>query len=325
MTVKDRFKVRICPRCQESRIENDFSKTKNVFYPDGFCPICNTCLENIIREADYNWEVVDQLCQYLDIPFIPKEWEKIRQKNKLSPFSVYIQLFEDEKHEKLHWAEYFKEFKALEEANLIEEELPLFTEEKIKKLQDIWGANYDAYELNYLEKLYAGILKTQSVNGDLQEDQARKLCKISLEIDGRIRAGEDFDKLLKSYDTLVKIADFTPRNAKNANDFDSVGELFKWLEKRGWKNQYYNGVTKDIVDETLHNIQAYNQRLYTNESGIGDEITERIRALQNVAEYEQKQNDFNTDEVCDDFDNYENTGYNELMKEDFDATVGVSV
>ena len=121
MTVKDRFKVRICPRCQESRIENDFSKTKNVFYPDGFCPICNTCLESIIREADYNWEVVDQLCQYLDIPFIPKEWEKIRQKNKLSPFSVYIQLFEDEKHEKLRWAEYFKEFKALEEANLIEE------------------------------------------------------------------------------------------------------------------------------------------------------------------------------------------------------------
>ena len=146
-----------------------------------------------------------------------------------------------------------------------------------------------------------------------------------MEIDGRIRAGEDFDKLLKSYDTLVKIADFTPRNAKNANDFDSVGELFKWLEKRGWKNQYYNGATKDIVDETLHNIQAYNQRLYTNESGIGDEITERIRALQNVAEYEQKQNDFNTDEVCDDFDSYENTGYNELMKEDFDANVGVSV
>ena len=164
----------------------------------------------------------------------------------------------------MSWEEYFKEFKALEEANLIEEELHLFTEEKIKKLQDIWGANYDAYELNYLEKLYAGILKTQSVNGDLQEDQARKLCKISLEIDGRIRAGEDFDKLLKSYDTLVKIADFTPRNAKNANDLDSVGELFKWLEKRGWKNQYYNGVTKDIVDETLHNIQAYNQRLYTN-------------------------------------------------------------
>ena len=27
----------------------------------------------------------------------------------------------------------------------------------------------------------------------------------------------------------------------------------------------------------------------------------------------------------DDFDSYENTGYNELMKEDFDATVGVSV
>jgi len=42
--------------------------------------------------------------------------------------------------------------------------------------------------------------------------------------------------LLGSYDKLVKIAEFTPKNAKNANDFDSVGELFRWLEKRGWKN-----------------------------------------------------------------------------------------
>ena len=292
MTVKERFNVRICPRCQESRTISDFSKTKNMFYPDGLCPICNTCLEALIRDSDYNWDTVDRLCQFLDIPFVPREWEKIRQKNKLSPFSVYVELF---------------------------------NEEKMKKLQAEWGANYDADELNYLEKLFKGIMNTQSVNGDLQEDQAKKLCKISLEIEGRIRAGEDFDKLLKSYDTLVKIADFTPRNAKNANDFDSVGEIFRWLEKRGWKNQYYNGVTKDIVDETLHNIQAYNQRLYTNESGIGDEITERIRALQNVAEYEQKQSDFNTDEVWDDFDKYENDGYNELMKEDFDADVGVTV
>ena len=273
MTVKERFNVRICPRCQESRTISDFSKTKNMFYPDGLCPICNTCLEALIRDSDYNWDTVDRLCQFLDIPFVPREWEKIKQKNKLSPFSVYVELFNEEKYERLGWGEYFKQFKALEEAHMIEDELPLFNDEKMKKLQAEWGANYDADELNYLEKLFKGIMNTQSVNGDLQEDQAKKLCKISLEIEGRIRAGEDFDKLLKSYDTLVKIADFTPRNAKNANDFDSVGEIFRWLEKRGWKNQYFNGVTKDIVDETLHNIQAYNQRLYTNESGIGDEIT----------------------------------------------------
>jgi len=77
---------------------------------------------------------------------------------------------------------------------------------------------------------------------------------ISLELESRIRAGVDFDKLLSSYDKLVKVAEFTPKNVKNANDFDSVGELIKWLEKRGWKNKFYDGVTRDVIDETIKNI-----------------------------------------------------------------------
>jgi hypothetical protein len=102
---------------------------------------------------------------------------------------------------------------------------------------------------------------------------------MSYEIDNRIREGADFDKLLTSYDKLVKTAEFTPRNVKNINDFDSVGELVKWLEKRNWRNGFYDDVTRDVVDETIKNIQAFNQRLYTNESGIGEEITQRLENL----------------------------------------------
>ncbi|MDT3386807.1 MAG: hypothetical protein LIR46_03435 [Bacteroidota bacterium] len=60
--------------------------------------------------------------------------------------------------------------------------------------------------------------------------------------------------MLTSYDKLVKTAEFTPKNVKNATDFDSVGELFRWLEKRGWRNKFYDDVTRDIVDETMKNI-----------------------------------------------------------------------
>jgi len=80
------------------------------------------------------------------------------------------------------------------------------------------------------------------------------LCMISYELEQRIRNGEEFDKLLASYDKLVKVAEFTPKNAKNASDFDSTGELWRWLEKRGWKNKFYDNVTRDIVDETIKNI-----------------------------------------------------------------------
>mgnify|MGYP003505934165 FL=1 len=81
---------------------------------------------------------------------------------------------------------------------------------------------------------------------------------MSYEIDCRIREGADFDKILASYDKLVKTAEFTPKNVKNINDFDSVGELIKWLEKRGWKNTFYDDVSRDIVDETMQNFQAFN-------------------------------------------------------------------
>ena len=43
----------------------------------------------------------------------------------------------------------------------------------------------------------------------------------------RIRDGADIDKMIASYDKLVKTAEFTPKNVKNANDFDSIGELVK--------------------------------------------------------------------------------------------------
>ena len=183
------------------------------------------------------------------------------------------------------------------------------------------GIDQDDEALFYLENLYKGLMATQNVSGALQVDQALKLCKMSYEIDSRIRSGEDFDKILASYDKLVRIADFTPKNAKNANDFDSVGELYRWLEKRGWKNKYYDGATRDVVDETIKNIQAWNQRLYTEESGIGDEITRRIEALKTAKELED--NYFITDEnTQDELDKYQNDGFDQLFSdEDFNTGV----
>jgi hypothetical protein len=199
-----------------------------------------------------------------------------------------------------------KQYKKLKEVGLIEEEIPLVREEKYVKLRQKWGGNYNDEELSYLEDLYKGLLISQNVNGALQVDQAKKICKLSLEIDSRIRAGDkDVDKLLSSYDKLVKTAEFTPKNTKNATDFDSIAELGYWLEKRGFVNKFYDGTTRDIIDETLKNIQNYNRRLYINEGGIGEEITERIKALKNVQEmedYYDTQKEYNLDD-------YDNEGY----------------
>jgi len=115
---------------------------------------------------------------------------------------------------------------------------------------------------------------------------------------------------------LVKAADFTPKNVKNINDFDTVGELVRWLEKKNWKNKYYDDVKRDVVDETIANIQNFNRRLYTNETGIGDDINHRIEMLKAATSLEND-NYYGTD-LNKDLDQYDNLGYEDLIAdEDF--------
>lgn len=307
------FVLKKCNRCGEDFGPDDFAPTKSFFFPDSVLPICNRCVKDILRAEDFNWAMVDKICQMADIPFIPREFERLRESNGDDVFPVYARVFMGQQYESIGWDDYFKEFKKLEETKLIEDELPRLSDEKFRRLQDKWGDNYDRDQLIYLEDLYNGMLVTQNINGALQIKQAQQLCMISLELESRIRAGADFDKLLSSYDKLVKVAEFTPKNAKNANDFDSVGELIKWLEKRGWKNKFYDGVTRDVIDETIKNIQNYNQRLYINESGIGEEISRRIEQLKIADEAETDYYGLGTYTALDEYDN---DGYEQLMKED---------
>ena len=314
------FALKTCNRCNAPQTPESFAPTKSIFYSDGALPICNSCIESYLEDVDFDWGEVNKLCQYADIPFVPKEWERMRDLNGSKAFPKYAEVFAQSEYEDLGWSEYFEAFRALKASGELEDELPGIADKKRQQLQERWGANYDDEALRYLENLYNGLMTTQNVNGALQVDQALKICKMSYEIDCRIREGADFDKLLSSYDKLVKAAEFTPKNVKNINDFDSVGELIKWLEKRGWHNTFYDDVSRDIVDETMQNFQAFNQRLYTNESGIGEQITERLNNLKNVALIEQESY-YGTNAEYD-LDNYENEGYSQLvLEEEFDPGV----
>ena len=314
------FALKTCNRCQAPQTPESFAPTKSIFYADGALPICNGCIQSYLEDVEFDWGEVNKLCQYADIPFVPKEWERMRELNGSNAFPKYAEVFAQSEYEDLGWSEYFEAFRALKASGELDDELPGIADKKRQKLQERWGANYDDEALRYLENLYNGLMTTQNVNGALQVDQALKICKMSYEIDCRIREGADFDKLLSSYDKLVKAAEFTPKNVKNINDFDSVGELIKWLEKRGWHNTFYDDVSRDIVDETMQNFQAFNQRLYTNESGIGEQITERLNNLKNVALIEQESYYGTNTEY--DLDNYENEGYSQLvLEEEFDPGV----
>lgn len=321
---KAKFTLKKCSICGGSFGPESFAPTKSLFYVDGAIPICNDCVDSILAQNNDSWDTVDKICQLADIPFVPKEWERLRDMDEHDVFYRYANIFMTSEYEGLGWKDYYSAFLRLKQEGNIEDELPGLGEEKRRKLKEKWGANYDDEALMYLEQLFAGLMTTQNVNGALQIDQALKICKMSYEIDRRIAGGEDFDKLLASYDKMVKAAEFTPKNVKNINDFDTFGEATRWMEKSGWRNQFYDDVTRDIVDESMKNFQAFNQRLYTNESGIPEEIARRIEQLKNISELENKENYYETDNSYD-LDKFEQDGYEALIHDTIDEDFKVDL
>lgn len=307
-----------CERCGRSLPLSQFSRAHSEFYTDGFLPWCNACIAERIDAEGGNWEYIDKLCMWAGIPFIVKEWERIKSMTMPEEtWPTYTKIFCTEDYDSLGWGDYYRQYKKLKEVGLMEEEIPEVREQRYNELRRKWGENYSDEELNHLEDLYRGLLNTQNISGALQIDQAQKLCKLSLEIDNRIRAGDkEVDKFMSSYDKIIKSAEFTPKNTKNATDFDSFAEVAYWLEKHGRINKFYDDVTRDVIDETLKNIESYNQRLYINEGGIGDEITQRLQALNAVNDIEKEnfygiQEDFNEEE-------YQNDAFIIDIDEDFD-------
>lgn len=305
-----------CHKCGlELPVEN-FTSTRSLFYSDSKLPFCNSCITTYLTSQNFSWPVISKLCQWADLPFIVKEWERLFELNgPVTAWSAYSKTFETQAYEDLGWADYENQYKNLKALGYIDREIPLFDAAQLRELARKWGSSYTDEELYYLEELYKGLMTSQNVNGSLQIDQAQKLCKISLEIDNRIRSGDkDVDKFLSSYDKLIKTAEFTPKNAKNATDFDSIAELAVWMEKKGIVNKFYDGATRDVIDETLKNIEAYNRRLYINESGMGESITQRIEALKIVDERDRAGN-YNLGQDYDE-DKYDNNGFTFEIEED---------
>lgn len=292
------FLLKTCEQCGNSLSGTGFLRTKSPLFPDGVLNLCKDCVARLVKEHPNDLQFADKLCQWADIPFNPEEWIKLYEANGKETFSIYHALYQSDDRRDIVWADLNEKWVELQKKGDLEDAVDLFSAEKLRQLQQKWGLHYDEEEINYLEQLLNGMLQTQNINGKLQMDQAVKLCKISLIIDQRIRANENFKDELANYDKLVKIADFTPKNVKNANDFDSAGEIFAYLEKTGWMNKYYDNVDRDIVDKTMKNIQAWTRHLYVNETGIAEDIQNRIEALKAAKELES-QIDMTTHEELD--------------------------
>lgn len=283
---------KICTKCKDEKTTAHFIAVNSLLH-SGSLPICRECLAKMISSAPEKecWNVIDKICQWADVPFLPGEWEKLYQANGKDTLGVYIAIFRTEQYKTLDWMTYNNVYLQLLEEGRVEDAIPELKEKRLKDWRRKWGMGYDEEQLEYLENLHLGLINSQNVVGALNEDQALKLCKISLIIEEKIRGGVDFTKDLKAYDELAKLSNLTPKNVKDANEFDSFGEVYSYLEKAGWQNKYYDGAVRDEVDNTEKNIKNWIRYLYINETGIAEEIEQRINNLKVAAELEGEEFD----------------------------------
>ena len=271
-----------CLKCQQEKTTANYIAVNSPIH-NGSLPICRDCLAKMIEESENKWNTVDKICQWADIPFVPEQWEKIYQGQGKDAFGIYASIFRSAPYDALDWKMYNEVYLQLQEEQRVTDAMPSVRENKKRKLAMKWGQSYDDEELEYLENLHKGMLDSQNIVGALNEDQALKLCKISLLIEQKIREGSDFSKELKSYDQLSKLANFTPKIIQDANEFSSVGEIFAYLEKKGWVNEYYDDVVRDEVDFSIKDIKLWNQYLYVSDTNIPEEIEARIENLKTSA------------------------------------------
>ena len=301
-----------CRKCGNYFNQDGFLKANSWFFPDGYLEICNECLSKYLGDCT-DLQKADKFCQYADMPFNVNDWIAAARNEKNDAFKVYANQVWVANYETINWKSVHDEWMEIMNNGEERQKIGVLSTEDLKKLREKWGSEYTEDQLLRFESLYNDIDKTQSITTAIQRDNARKMCMLSYQIEKAIwdgdQKGSDVKSLISAYDQLAKSSDFTPKSAKNAGDFDSVGELCAFLEKRGFKNQFYDWVPRDEVDKVMMNLQKYTKRIVVGETNIAEELNEKLDAIQNMNrienDYGEEDDEFNKitidDTLADEF------------------------
>ena len=301
-----------CRKCDNYYNQDMFLNSNSWFFPDGYLDICNECLSKYLGDCT-DLQKADKFCQYADIPFNVNDWIAAARNNGYNAFKTYANQNWTKQYETIDWKPVHDEWVETFKEGKEREKVGIMRAEDLKELKEKWGNSFTEDQLLRFEALYEDIDKTQSITTAIQRDNAKKMCMLSYQIENAIwdseQKGSDIKALISAYDQLAKSADFTPKSAKNAGDFDSVGELCAFLEKRGFNNKFYDWVPRDEVDKVMMNLQKYVRRIVVGETNIAEELNEKLDAIQNMNrlenDYSDEEEEYNRitieDDLADEF------------------------
>lgn len=272
MTTDTKIRKRTCLKCKQEKEEWHYKSTQSPFFPGHRSMICTACYEKMVRAEDFDG--IDRLCRYLDVPFDLNEWTRLYEIHKEHTLTAYFELLRDDKYEAASWQEENQRWLLAKEEKTIDEEIQALSAAEAKKLIKKWSSNYSAEELHFLENFYNQIVATQNVSTPILQEYARDLCEIELRIKKGLRGGIDVKKDMDARDNIIKIAKFDASNSKVAADFESIGELMVYYGKQGWHPKWHKE-PQDSVDFCMKNIQSYLQRLVTNEGNFVEQVEDK--------------------------------------------------
>ena len=280
-------KMRQCLKCRQSKPEFNFQHTPSIFFPGHRSYICTSCLETMINQA--NLGEVDRLCRYLDLPFDLNKWTSLYEIHKDHTLTAYFNTLLDDHYQSLQWTDENERWRLAREEGTIDDEITVLADAKVKELKKTWSSAYNNEELVWLQDFYNKIIATQNVSTPILQEKAKDFCELQLLIKKGLRSGTDVSKMMKQADDIVKTYHFEASSAKNAANFESIGELMVYYGKKGWHPKWHIE-PNDSIDFMMQNIQNYLKRLVVNEGNFAEQVedkrnrynlTERLDSIEN--------------------------------------------
>jgi hypothetical protein len=290
--------TRKCVKCRQELPIDNFIASSSPFLPAHRSYICTSCLERMAAATDL--DAVDALCRHLDIPFNPDEWTRLYDIHGEHTLTAYADFLSSTPYSTMGWKEETARWADLRQKGEEQAAIEKFAKEAKKELYKRWSPDYTYEELLWLDEYYKKVLGSQNVSTPILEEYAKDLCEVELQIKKGLRQGLDVKKLMDARDNIVKMANFTANNSKNASAFESIGELLMYYGKKGFKPTYHVE-PKDSVDFIIENQQAYLRRLVMNEGNIAEQVDEK-RDAYNLSK--------RLEDSTDDWRRYENAAEN---------------
>lgn len=171
----------------------------------------------------------------------------------------------------------------------------------LNKLRIKWGKLFGEIDLIRMETLYQEMHSSFEVNTASTEDYLKKIVRTSIMMDSMMEAGnlEEYTKLSKVYDNLMKSAKFTASQEKEDKYIDSIGEFIYLCEEEGFIPRFDTSEPQDIVDITLRDLSNYTKELVINELNLDSMVDTALQNIDKEEEQEKNGDDGLFDEVVD--------------------------